>query len=272
MPVITTKHARLGTTAFTADFSTGDFSQLAGGVGGVHAAIVTSGSCPGSSSTWGHSYAAVVSNGQVVSVTTCQSTTSVTAIAPRKGQYMALMAVDGPASLTGSAGSQRCELDSGVAVAEGDDTYFGVSVYLPSALQTASYQNYGFWQYGAGTCVALADYGVQSAPNNHFMISNSADAVNHGGTNTQHDLGLHLLDQWVDFTVYVHWSTNVALGKIKVWINGKVVLDTVTEQTLAASVPFPKSEFDWYRTSVDNFNLLYMDEIRIGTTYSAVQP
>jgi hypothetical protein len=243
-----------GMLLFSADFDTGNLSQWCSG-------------CIHVGGSWGNSSATVV--GQGGQVLGRNNDGPWTAPAPRKGSYSGALLVDGPTGTT----SQRAELNSNWRDYEGSDRYYGVSLYVPSNPNGSNLNNlldFAVWQAGAGTAVNLQMQGtgfVLSTVTNQAGSSFAWDNIDSSGL---------VLDQWIDFTIHVVWSrTNT--GSVTVWMNGAQRLSLSNIQTMSSVMSdtngyFVYSEYDWYREPQSVPSLLYMDQIKIGTTYAVVQP
>jgi hypothetical protein len=242
-----------GTLLFSADFESGNLSQWAGGAraGG----------------SWGNSSVTVVKQGDKVAG--LNSDGPWTAPVSRKGTYSGALLVDGPTV----GHSQRAEVGSGVAESPGNDRYYGLTTYLPSnpnqsaPVGPLSIANYALWQFGAGTSIDLEQGQGQlgTGQGQKYQLVNVAD-----GTYRWYDLGAVTYDAWVDWTIHVKWATDTS-GVVEVWRNGTKMM-TVSGVRTYGNVQYNQSEYDWYRADVSYANLMYLDQVKIGTTYSIVQP
>lgn len=271
-PTATPSSAPTGTLFWQANFETGTLSQF----GSVHTGMPS----------WGNSSATVVRQGGTI--TGLQNDGSWTAPAPRSGTYAVGLLVDGPAADVGSAGGQRAELTSGYMDTVNTERWYGLSVYLPStpnrnAAGGATNYNNAIWQTGWGTSLNLKTSADNdpTGDSNAFQIADAAHPQN-GWSAAWYHIGPILYDQWVDFTIHVYWATDTT-GYFEVYENGHLVTltglsDRSFRGTRATGPTFGVasqmvSEFDWYRSAAQNVpNLLYLDDLKIGTTYAIVQP
>ena len=270
----TTTPSPVGKLFWSAGFESGDFREF----GGVHTGLPT----------WGDSSATVVQQGSIVHGLNNDGLW--VAAAPHTGNYAAALLVDGPATATGSAGGQRAELTSGYYDVPGTERWYGISVYIPStpnrnASGGAIMYDNAVWETGWGTSLSLktTDAVGDGGTPNSFEIANGAATSGqmNGWSSAYYRIAPIAYDQWVNFTIHVYWATD-STGYFEVYENGKLM--TLTGDSVPSfsgtRVNGPNygvsnqmvSEFDWYRGPSDLPSLLYLDNLKIGDTFSGVQP
>ena len=141
------------------------------------------------------------------------------------------------------------------------------------------------WETGWGTSLSLktTDAVGDGGTPNSFEIANGAATSGqmNGWSSAYYRIAPIAYDQWVNFTIHVYWATD-STGYFEVYENGKLM--TLTGDSVPSfsgtRVNGPNygvsnqmvSEFDWYRGPSDLPSLLYLDNLKIGDTYSGVQP
>jgi hypothetical protein len=255
---------------WAADFETGNLSRF----GDVHTGMPE----------WGNSSATVVSQGGTIAG---DHGGSWAAPAPRTGKYAVGLLVDGPSSNSGSAGGQRAELTSGYYDTVNTERWYGLSVYIPrnpnkDSNGKALTQNNAIWQTGWGTSLSLktSPHNSDTGDNTAFQIADRANPQN-GWSAAWFHIGPILFDQWVDFTIHVHWASD-STGFFEVYENGHLVtLRGLSDPRFTGTRAYGPtygvaaqmvSEFDWYRASQSYPNLLYLDDLKIGDSFAIVQP
>jgi hypothetical protein len=238
-------------------------------------------------SNWGNSSATIVRQGSTVAG--LNSDGAWAAPAPNHGAYAAGLLVDGPTSMVGSAGGQRAELTSNYFDTPKTERWFGLSVYIPSIPNSGvggltNYNN-AIWQTGWGTSLSLKSTGANDDTGcaNCFEIANEAatSAQKNGWSGAYYWIGPVTYDRWINFTIHVYWATD-GTGYFEVYENGALMtLHGLSDKSFSGTrVNGPNygvanqmvSEFDWYRQSGALPSLLYLDDLKIGSTYGVVQP
>ena len=263
-----------GNLFWSSDFESGALSAF----GGVHTGLPI----------WGNSSATVVQQGSAVNG--LNNDGPWIAPAPHNGTHAVALLVDGPASATGSAGSQRAELTSGYFDVPNTERWYGLSVYIPSVPNRdanggeIAYNN-ALWETGWGSSLNLkmSQANDSTGDSNSFQIASTAAtaAQKNGWSAAWYHISPIVYDQWVNFTIHVYWATD-STGYFEVYENGKLMtLTGLSDPSFRGTrVNGPNygiasqmvSEFDFYRGALDQPSLLYFDDLKIGDTYDVVQP
>jgi hypothetical protein len=146
------------------------------------------------------------------------------------------------------------------ATAEGADTYFGWSFYLPELLTTDDHQ-IGYFE-SDNTYQQVMSVGLQGStlsfatrrPTNQVHLQ--ADGVIQAG-------------KWHDIILHVHWSQNSADGRVNLWLDGQQLVVNVAAQTLADSNPH-FIQLGILRDTIQTEETMYVDNARSGTTLQDV--
>jgi MYXO-CTERM domain-containing protein len=124
-------------------------------------------------------------------------------------------------------GLKRVELQhapGAVRTAEGADTYFAWSFYLPATLPTDPSQQIGYWESGqsyqqmmAFTVTGESIRFVTRQPSNqtHWQADNMVTA-----------------QQWHRIAMHIHWSKDENVGEVNVWFDGTQVVTAAGARTL----------------------------------------
>jgi hypothetical protein len=182
----------------------------------------------------------------------------------RQGRYAARLEVN-----EGSQSPQRAEISqTSFALAdasEGKEWYYSFSHYIPSTPNKGNpwngWTNVMQWmdQNALHTpplqvTVHAANTSIYDTP--HYDIVSGI----YGITDFQlYNLGDVVYDQWQDFTVHVHWSTNASQGWFEVWRNGKQVVPRTYRRTLDSGRNYQEAQL--YRPQRAGTNVWYFDRV-----------
>jgi|GEM_PF-5551232 len=162
---------------------------------------------------------------------------------------------------------------------DNDDTYIGLSVFIPNGFpSTPSWfvinEQFGY-PYGGSPTNEIDINGRTFGINNHQIDSNGKDTWSRvwDAPNTIH------YGQWENFVEHIKWSTDPSVGYIEVWYNG--VMQTLTNGTTRyyEKTIDPTINGGWNTVIINQYRpveypmgtlTLYQDDIRVGTTYDSV--
>lgn len=183
----------------------------------------------------------------------------------RDGRYAAKFSI--------SSGGQRTELtptgNDITHFTEGEDLYFGFSLYFDPSWPTASNWNIvtQWKQDGDGTPpLQLSAEGDKLQLRGRQYATGTNKAVNVGTTGIPRG-------KWSDFVVHVKFSTNSSIGFIEAWRDGVKVVNKTPWQTMVAGRSFNYWKMGIYRdTATPGSTSIWNDGWRIGTSYESVVP
>lgn len=114
------------------------------------------------------------------------------------------------------------------ATAEGSDTYFGWSFYLP-ALFTDDNHQIGYYE-SANSYQQVMSFPVEG-DTIRFVTRKPSDQEHWNAE------GALKANTWHDIAIHVHWSTDAGEGLVDVWFDGTQVVSGAQAQTLADTNP-----------------------------------
>jgi hypothetical protein len=168
---------------------------------------------------------------------------------------------------------------------EGDDLWYGWSVYFAPDLPTLLWSVFGQWHqpsipgpwFGSPP---FAFYAGTSMPDpTHWYLANNGTSPVGVGWNI--DLGAIPLGQWTDVTVHGVFSNQAANCLIEIWINGikrgtlQPPVPLIYPTGTTVDVPHEGSYFKFgiYRDlAATATSTVYYDNLKIGSTRTSVQP
>jgi hypothetical protein len=226
-----TRGSFYGNILWSGDFETGDFSQW----GATH-----------QGGSWGNSTAVIES------------------YLTSQGRYAARLEVDeGPQS------PQRAEISQTsfayADASEGKEWYYTFSHYIPTSPNQGNP-----WNGWTNVMQWMDQYALYTPPlqvsvhasNTSIYATPHYDLVSgiYGKTDFQtYNLGDITYDQWQDFTLHVHWSTDPSQGWFEVWRNGKQVVPRTYRRTLDTGRNYQEAQL--YRPQRAGTNVWYFDRV-----------
>ena len=218
----------------------------------------------GDISEWDYLHAAAPERFQVV-----RSDQGVT---PRQGNHMARVEVRGgePASWDASMNASLAQKDNLPNVGLGNDVYMGWSVYIP--------RNFRYVPNGGSNLIMEwhADASMRQAPfhfgingyNGRFFVDLHTAAT--GFSPVLHrDVGRLVTGRWVDCVVRTKWAQD-ASGVFEFWMDGVKKVSWTGRTWGTQQVVYPVAGY--YRTNYNATAVLYIDALKVGTTYTSVAP
>ena len=187
------------------------------------------------------------------------------------------------AQLQRNAGGYRVEVGDNPSEnrgSDGDDSYYGFAVYFPSSNSgnwAADVWDWNGWfQFIAipdGEPIAAGvDTGDYDVWNPHLFVNINIDASGKtggriGGRWT--DPQPIPYDSWIDFVFHVRWSTATS-GVIEIWKDGVQIVAQHNVRTLVSNPAY--MEIQNYGSSTAGTTDVVFDDVRVGTSYTAVDP
>lgn len=172
------------------------------------------------------------------------------------------------------SGGSRCEnVPTGVTFTEGDDLWISMKVRTSNVPTTTNWQVVGCqWKNDGVGSPPLAmdiDNGVWNIGGGWGWPGTDTPTTPKDTTRT---MGAHYNDVWEHFVFHIVFHSNPAIGKVDAWRNGTQV---VTDYYPDGGTLYPSLDSYWkvgyYRsTSITQGATVYLDDIRLGTTASAV--
>lgn len=166
---------------------------------------------------------------------------------------------------------------------EGNDLWYGWSIYFPPDLPALAWSVFGQWHqpsipgpwFGSPPCAFYAGTFLPD-PTHWYLANNGTSPV---GVGWSIDLGVMPLGQWTDVTVHGVFSNQAPNCLIEVWINGikkgglQPPVPLIYPTGTAAGVPHEGSYFKFgiYRDlAATATSTVYYDNVKIGTTRASV--
>ena len=143
--------------------------------------------------------------------------------------------------------------------AEGDDTYFGWSFYLPAPLSAKPHE-IGYWesdqswQQQMRFTLSGTDFSFQKSDATEVFWNKENFAVP----------GI-----WHDVTMHIHWSTDAAKGFVKVWLDGEYMGED-TFQTRVNDADRMFTQIGLLRSREDSREVILIDNVREGTSMASI--
>jgi len=176
--------------------------------------------------------------------------------------------------------------ESTTHTAIGDDTYYGFSIYVPSSTQgqfvpEADTSN-GYFETinpigeQLGGAIDTAGSDGASVTNPKLSVTLNVDAngnfvyFGNGGARWL-DSSILAFDTWIDIVIHVKWQAD-ATGIFEVWKNGTKVYSINHATAFVGGKTATEFDLMNYHAASSNTMTWYMDEMRIGDSYSAVAP
>lgn len=153
---------------------------------------------------------------------------------------------------------------------EGDDQWFGFSLWLDPAFPLSTPHWYDLWQLwnSAGGSPPL-----EIGPSGDRMSIGGGFGHPAGPKTSSRDAGPLVRGAWMDYVVHVHFSSDPTLGTVDLWRDGTQI---VTGYKPIGGTLYPggrsKLEFGIYREAGDGPLTVRFDELRFGGSYDAVAP
>lgn len=155
----------------------------------------------------------------------------------------------------------------------GDEWYYGFSIYLPSSTYNpyAGAFNYMAELHGDTSGQAPVKLNLNGATNRWSTELHVLDVAPAGAWNPTYlrDIGPVTFNAWTDFTWHVKWATG-STGIVEMWMNGNLV-SSFTGPTWGA-MSYVKRALGCYRQDSLPPFVLFVDQYKVGDTYSIVQP
>jgi hypothetical protein len=263
---------------WSGDFSGGDVSQWAG---------VQAGTILNQGTAWGASDPAVQGN----------TVASVVSSPTRHGGYAASL-VDNDTTGSGASHDSASVVNSVAQThaSAGEDTYYGWSVYFPIgnkgnwAGPQASWNLFWEWISGGahywgqpgGFGINTVGWADDPTGNTNprifaaFNVGNDGSYTDPSPYSWVDNTYPFQYDQWIDFVVHIKWTTadlSDRSGAFEIWKNGAKVysvngihtLPNVVENNTAIEIMNYRQT--WTRTTTH-----YIDQVRVGSNYGAVDP
>jgi hypothetical protein len=267
-----------GTVYWSGDFSSADFSQWAG---------VQAGTILNQGTAWGASDPAVQGN----------TVASVVSSPTRHGGYAASL-VDNDTTGSGASHDSASVVNSVAQThaSAGEDTYYGWSVYFPISNKgnwagpQASWNLFWEWISGGahywgqpgGFGINTVGWADDPTGNTNprifaaFNVGNDGSYTDPSPYSWVDNTYPFQYDQWIDFVVHIKWTTadlSDRSGAFEIWKNGAKVysvngihtLPNVVENNTAIEIMNYRQT--WTRTTTH-----YIDQVRVGSNYGAVDP
>ena len=161
----------------------------------------------------------------------------------------------------------------------GRDTYLGLSVYFPTGFAfepptgtvNPRWNVFGEWHH---------DSGPQTQSPIHLVVDNSqspprfsADLYNSTGFVEAYRafFGNVVYGRWVDFVVRVLWKSDNT-GIVEGWMDGVKKFSSGPIRTWNTQYNYVYPMAGFYRDAFASTDVMYVDEFKIGTSYSSVAP
>jgi hypothetical protein len=193
-------------------------------------------------------------------------------VTPRQGNHMARVEVRGnePASWSASMNVTIAQKDHLPNVGLGDDVYMGWSVYIPPNFPYVTNGGSNLiveWHADASMSQAPFHFGINGY-NGQFFVDLHTAAT--GFSPVLHrDLGSLVTGRWVDCVLRTKWAQD-ASGVLEFWMDGvkKVSWTGRTWGTQQGVYPMA----GYYRANWNATAVLYIDALKVGTSYASVAP
>jgi len=196
--------------------------------------------------------------------------TSDGAITPRDGSHMARIEVrpNEPASWDSSMNVSLAQKNGLPSVNDGSDVYLGWSLYLPPNFPYVPNHLANVmveWHSDSATAQAPFHFGINGY-NGQFFFDLHTAQTGYAPVG-RWDIGPVITGRWVDFVVRTKWAQDSS-GIMEGWMDG-VKKFTFTGRTWGAQqVVYPMAGH--YRVNHNATAVLYIDALRVGTTYQSV--
>jgi hypothetical protein len=178
---------------------------------------------------------------------------------------------------SGQSGLERAEVAASVAQTgdpvEGKDQWFAWSSFFPAGTHVDTPSGWlVFTQWHQSGNTGVPNVSFELTRSNPIGVELSARGQGfRGGQPTwagEWNLGAIHTNAWVDFVVYIKWSTNPKVGHITVKINGTQVADTAAATLYSGMSAYMKQGI--YRASSAQTQTIYHTGTRIGPTEDSV--
>ncbi len=191
----------------------------------------------------------------------------------RQGRYAARFTVHDSDRVVSD--NPRAQLNSAPMHREGDENYIGWSTYFPSDFPSIpSGAWFVFFQFHGTPYSGSPQLGFGVSPDGHIELRRD-DVYNYDRVWSQPQAR----GRWTDFTVHVKWSKDPSVGFVELWVNGarqtfsngqtRLAMATIqADQTAVENIPTNYRK----RDSIFGPVTLLHDAIKVGTSYTAVQP
>ncbi|MDX6423494.1 MAG: hypothetical protein QOI67_965 [Gaiellaceae bacterium] len=168
----------------------------------------------------------------------------------------------------GGWGGERAQVAKGGSATsgEGDESWWGWSVYLPNDYQdsTSFYQIFLEWHHNGLTGSPPVTFQVIKGRYVLRIVKSPDPAASMYWD--QYDLGPAVLGQWADFTYHAKWSVDRTKALNEVWLNGAKVSTSNNPNLLSGFSNYVIA--GWYRgDEASNTQVVYMDNLRRGGSY-----
>jgi hypothetical protein len=175
-----------------------------------------------------------------------------------------------PTSWTASMNVSAVQKDHLPNVGLGNDVYMGWSVYIPSSftyVPNTLANNIVEWHADASMSQAPFHFGINGY-NGQFFVDLHTAASGYSPV-LQPSVGAVVRGRWVDCVVRTKWAQDGS-GVFEFWMDGekKVSWTGRTWGTQAGVYP----EAGYYRTNHNSTAVLYIDALKVGTSYASVAP
>ncbi len=167
-----------------------------------------------------------------------------------------------------SNGLRRVELQHAPAdarTAEGAETYFAWSIYLPETISSDPSQQIGYWESKSSYRQMMAF--TLAGDTLSFTTRQPDNVVLWTGT------GVVTSAEWHRIAMRVKWSKDAAVGSVSVWFDGEQVVDNASAKTLNddnahfTQIGLLRGDADFTDVPV-----IYLDDAVEGDTLEDVRP
>ncbi len=179
-----------------------------------------------------------------------------------QGDYAARIAIDGSEQFlwNGREDLNRSELNYRPAnTAEGEDTYFGWSFYLPAAFADARHE-LGYWE-SADSWQQQMRFNIEGDTFS-FQLSNADERF-------WEVPGFAAPGVWRDVAMHIHWSSDADKGFVEVWLNGESMGKTPMATRVNDTDPM-FTQMGILRDRREETEVIYIDNAREGESMAAV--
>jgi hypothetical protein len=178
---------------------------------------------------------------------------------------------------SGQSGLERAEVAASLAQTgdpgEGKDQWFAWSSFFPTGTHVdtpSGWLVFTQWHQSGNTGVPNVSFELTRSNPIGVVLSARGQGFR-GGQPTwagEWNLGAIHTNAWVDFVVYIKWSTNPKVGHITVQINGRQVANTAAATLYSGMSAYMKQGI--YRASSAQTQTIYHTGTRIGPTEDSV--
>ena len=175
-----------------------------------------------------------------------------------------------PASWDASMNVSLAQKDNLPNVGLGNDVYMGWSVYIPG--------NFSYPTNGGSNLIVEwhADASMQQAPfhfgingyTGQFFVDLHTAATGFSPVLSK-DIGPLVTGRWVDCVVRTKWAQD-ASGVFEFWMDGVKRVSWTGRTWGTQQVVYP--EAGYYRANYNATAVLYIDALKVGTSYDSVAP